>query len=125
MEENGVKEKSWLINALIFSCAVSVIVSFYFFYYKKDFDFIVESPCDPTREECFKRDCSNPDDCPQNGFSDFKRYSLNANDFKFCTNEDCTAICESEVIKCEQLECEPDEEVGESCVSPDSEQKAE
>ena len=103
----------------------SVIISnFYFFYFKKDYEFIVESFRDSTLEQCFERDCTNPDDCPANGFSTFKRYSLNANDFQYCENEDCTLACESEQIECEQIECEPDPEFGENCTSPVSESES-
>jgi hypothetical protein len=99
---------------------VSIAVSFYFFYYKKDYKFVVEVPCDISKEICFQRDCSNPDDCPPNGLSDFKRYSLNAGDFKNCENEDCANACETETIKCELIECAEDEIMGESCSSPES-----
>jgi len=101
---------------VVFSSAI--ISNFYFFYFQKNYEFIVESPCDTDKEECFQRDCSNPDDCPPNGLSDFKRYSLNANDFQYCVDEDCTEACESSQIKCEQIACTPDEEFGESCSSP-------
>jgi hypothetical protein len=94
---------------------VAILVSFYFFYFKKDYDFIVEVACDPSVEVCFQRDCSNPDDCPPNGLSDFKRFSLKASDFKMCENEDCTIACKTGTIKCEPIECEEDEEMGESC----------
>ena len=116
-DEKEQKSDSLLIKALVICCVISVIVSFYFFYYKKDYNFIVEVPCDTTKETCFERDCSNPDDCPPNGLSDFKRYSLNANDFKLCENEDCTNACETGVIKCELLQCKEDSDVGETCVS--------
>lgn len=102
-----------LFALVVFSAVI--ISNFYFFYFQKDYEFIVESSCDINKEECFQRDCSNLDDCPPNGLSDFKRYSLNANDFQYCINEDCTEVCENGQIKCEQIECEPDVEFGESC----------
>lgn len=104
----------WLIGL---SCLIAISCSFYFFYYKKDYDFVVEVFCDPYQEMCFQRDCSNPDDCPLNGLSDFKRYTLNAADFVKCENEDCEKACETNLINCKQLECEVDEEFGESCSS--------
>lgn len=104
----------WLIS---FSCLVAIGCSFYFLYYKKDYDFVVEVSCDPYQEMCFQRDCSNPDDCPVNGLSDFKRYTLNAADFIKCENEDCEKACETNLINCEQQECEVNEEFGESCSS--------
>ena len=118
MDEEKEKPKKFLtpftiINILLFLSAIGS--SFYFFYIRKDFNFIVEIPCDTTKEQCFQRDCTNPDDCPPNGLSDFKRYSLKASDFKYCKNEDCTSVCENGEIKCEQITCTEDPEVGESC----------
>lgn len=104
-----------VLNIVIF---LGVIVSnFYFFYYKKSYNFIVEVSCDPQKEICFERDCSNPDDCPSNGLSNFKRYSLKASDFKYCHNEDCADACGNNQIKCSPVECKADTEVGESCTS--------
>ncbi len=110
-----------ILNIVLF---LSVMVSsFYFFYIKKNFKFIVETTCDPSIEQCFLRDCTNADDCPPNGFSQFKRYELNTNDFKYCTNEDCKIACESKQIKCEPIACSEDVESGESCSSLIQEQQ--
>ncbi|MDD5721204.1 MAG: hypothetical protein PHT16_02020 [Candidatus Pacebacteria bacterium] len=109
------KKSDWFLWLIGISCLVAILVSFYFFYFKKDYDFIVEVACDPSVEICFQRDCSNPDDCPPNELSDFKRFSLKASDFKMCENEDCANACEAGTIKCEPIECEEDEEMGESC----------
>ena len=114
------KKINWFLWLIGLSCLAVITVSFYSFYFKKNYDFIVETPCDATKEECFQRDCTNPDDCPPNGLSSFKRYSLNANDFAKCENEDCTKACESGAIKCEQIKCAVDTETGESCLSPES-----
>ena len=101
--------------------ALAIFVSFYFLYFEKRYDFIIEVPCDPREEECFERDCSNPDDCPPKELSNFKRYVLDAKDFRYCANEDCEEACEGGLIQCAQLECEVDEIYGEYCVSPLSE----
>jgi hypothetical protein len=114
------KPNTLFITALLICVLASVVVSFYFFYYKKDYEFVVEVACDVTKETCFQRDCTNPDDCPPNGLSDFKRYSLNAGDFKNCESEDCAIACESGAIKCEPIECAVDEIMGESCSSPEN-----
>jgi hypothetical protein len=116
-EEENKKSNNWLLWALTGCCAAAIIISFYFFYYKKDYNFIVEVPCDVSRETCFQRDCSDPTNCPPNGLSDFKRYSLNANDFKMCANEDCTKACENGIIKCQAVTCTENLDVGESCSS--------
>ena len=111
------KESNWFLWLIGLSCLVAILSAFYSFFYKKEYDFIVEVACDPLKETCSQRDCSNPDDCPPNGLSDFKRYSLKASDFKMCENEDCTNVCETEIIKCESIQCTEDEEMGESCSS--------
>ena len=115
MPEENEKKVNWFLWLIGISCLMAVASAFYFFYYKKDYDFIVEVVCDTSKETCFQRDCSNPDDCPPNGLSDFKRYILNAGDFKMCANEDCTNACETGAIKCEPIQCEEDLEAGESC----------
>lgn len=118
MDEEKEKPKKFftpltIINIVLFLSAIGS--SFYFFYIKKDFDFIVEVTCDTSLEQCIQRDCTNPDDCPPNGLSDFKRYTLSAKDFEYCPNEDCTIACESGTIQCEKEECIEDEEYGETC----------
>lgn len=115
MPEGEEKKFNWFLILIGVSCLAVIICAFYFFYYKKDYDFIVEVSCDPSQEICFQRDCSDPDFCPPNGLSDFKRYSLNAADFKMCENEDCTSACETVTIKCQPLACTEDELVGETC----------
>jgi hypothetical protein len=106
-----------IINIVVFSAVV--VSNFYFFYFKRDFPFLIEVSCDPNKEQRFERDCSNPDDCPPNGLSVFKRYSLNANDFKYCENEDCKDACETMKINCIPTACVEDPNVGEACVSPE------
>jgi hypothetical protein len=115
MVEDIKKENNIFLYLLLGGCLIAIAVSFYFFYFKKDYEFIVETSCDPSKETCIQRDCSNPDDCPPNGFTDFKRYSLNAGDFDMCENEDCTKACETKAIQCTQIECVEDEIAGESC----------
>lgn len=116
-EESVDKSNNWFLFLIGFCCLAVIATSFYFFYFKKDYSFLVESPCDPTKDVCIQRDCTNPDDCPPNQLSVFKRYSLNAGDFKRCENEDCTKACETGVIECELLECVEDLEYGETCTS--------
>jgi hypothetical protein len=96
----------------------TIVGNFYFLYIEKNYDFIIEGVCNPSIEECFQRDCSEEGSCPANNLSNFKRYSLNAGDFKYCENEDCSLVCESGKIKCKQIVCEEDLETGESCTYP-------
>lgn len=111
------KESKWFIVFIVLSVVAVIASSFYTFYFKKNYDFIIETSCDPSLEVCFERDCTNPDDCPPNGLSNFKRFSLNANDFSKCTNEDCTESCMTGLIECVQLECVPDPIYGETCTT--------
>jgi hypothetical protein len=106
---------NWFLILISLSCLAVIASAFYFFYFKKDYEFVVEVSCDITQETCFQRDCTNPDDCPPNGLSDFKRYTLNAGDFQKCENGDCKIACEAGTIKCEPVECSEDLDVGESC----------
>ena len=115
MPEGAKKENNIFLFLLLGGSFIVIAASFYFLYIKKDYEFIVEVSCDPTKETCIQRDCSNPDNCPPNGLSDFKRYSLNAGDFESCKNEDCTEACETGSIKCTQIECVEDLTAGESC----------
>jgi hypothetical protein len=117
MEQQQKKSNSWFLKTLVACCFISVFVSFYLFYYKKNYNFIVEFPCNTSKEICFQRDCTNPDDCPPNELSDFKRYSLNARDFYKCENENCTNACETGTIKCEPVTCVENLDAGESCSS--------
>jgi len=110
------KNNNWFLWLISLCCLLVIGVSFYFFYFKKDYDFIVETSCDSTKEECFSRDCTNPDNCPPNQLSTFKRYTLKASDFQYCENEDCKIACESGSIKCERISCVIDEGLGEICV---------
>lgn|GEM_PF-1267648 len=116
MEKEKSKKFLTLLTIInIFLFLVTIGSCFYYFYIKKDFNITIEVPCDINKEQCIQRDCSNPDDCPLNGLSDFKRYTLNARDFQYCPDEDCSSLCENGGIECEKIECYLDEEMGEDC----------
>ena len=115
MKEDENKSHNIFLYILLGGCLIAILSSFYFFYYKKNFDFLIEVPCDITKEQCFQRDCTNPDNCPPNELSDFKRYSLKARDFKYCKDEDCTSVCESGEVKCTLIACKDNLDAGESC----------
>lgn len=104
----------WLLGTSVF---VVIGSSIYNLYIKKNYDFIVETSCDPLTQICFERDCSNADNCPPNQLSDFKRFKVKAADFSKCENEDCSVACESGLISCVPMACVPDEILGESCSS--------
>lgn len=98
--------------------ASAIISCFYLFYIKKDFDFIVETDCDPNTETCFYRDCGIVDECPPNNLSYYNEYTLKAKDFQSCPNEDCMEACASGTIECIKTECTEDDIKDEICVVP-------
>jgi hypothetical protein len=103
-EENDKKHNAFL-NILGLSCIAIIIVSFYFFYFKKDYDFIVETSCDHESETCFFQDCSIEGNCPPNNLTYYNEYTISAKDFSACTNEDCTQACKEGNIECVKTEC--------------------
>jgi hypothetical protein len=111
------KKINYFMILIIISCLVVIFSAFYFYFFKKDFDFIVEVPCNTEEEQCFIRSCDFIE-CPPNNLSSFKRYSLKARDFKFCENENCELACETNLINCELIPCEENLEFSESCSAP-------
>jgi len=99
------KQHNFFLNALMILCLLAIGASFYFYYFKKDYDFIVEAKCDPTAETCFYRDCTNPDDCPPNQLSYYNTYTIKAHDFRFCLEGDCDQVCKNGLISCQKTEC--------------------
>jgi len=108
---------------MLAGCLIAIITSFYFFYFKKDYDFFIETKCDPATETCFYRDCeNNPDICPPNNFSYYNQYAISAKDFEKCVNEDCTEACATGLIKCTKIECTKDDISSGTCVASTSTQ---
>ncbi|MFA6273775.1 MAG: hypothetical protein WC662_01310 [Candidatus Paceibacterota bacterium] len=113
------KSHSRFLYIMLGGCLITIFVSFYAFYFKKDYDFFVETQCDPEVETCFFRDCeASPDDCPPNGFSYYNEYTISAKDFSKCENEDCTEACSTGLIQCEKTECTEQDLVDEICIAP-------
>jgi hypothetical protein len=119
-EDQEEKKHNLILYVLLGGCIIAIISSLYFFYFKKDYEFIVETKCDPTTETCFYRDCTNPDDCPPNNLSYYNQYSLKASDFKACADEDCSYACVNNVISCIKIECTISDVENETCVSPNN-----
>lgn len=111
---NSIKGFGFL-TLLVVVLAAPVISSFYKYYYLKDYNFIIEAECDSKKEICFTRDCSNPDECPPNGLSEYKEFYIKAYDFAKCTDDYCTEECKNGTIQCEQIEC--DSEAGDDCTT--------
>jgi hypothetical protein len=119
-EEEKIIEAKYniFLYILLAGVIIAILSSFYFFYFKKDYDFIVETKCNPETETCFYRDCTNPDDCPPNGLSYYNTYTLKASDFKMCENEDCTVACTTGAISCSKTECTESDINDGVCVRP-------
>ena len=117
MEKASQKSRNIFLRFVILGCISAIFLSFYFFYFDKSYNFIVEVSCNPSHGTCFQRDCTIDGNCPPNNLSTFKRYSLSANDFKSCANEDCTNACESGAKKCKPIACTENLDIGETCTS--------
>jgi hypothetical protein len=92
---------------------VPIFSSFYKYYFLKDYNFIVEAPCDESKETCFTRDCSIADECPPNEISIYKEWYIKAYDFSKCADNTCAKECENGIIKCKAIECDID--AGDNC----------
>ncbi len=107
-----------LVVTLFLLCLITILMSVNFFYIKKDYDFVVETSCNPETESCYFRDCESEDaECPPNNYSYFKMYSINAKDFETCEGEDCAYVCATNLDLCEEIECS--EEDGYECLNPE------
>ena len=118
MPEGNKKKHTIFLYLLLGGCILTIASSFYFFYFKKNYDFFVETQCNPETQTCFYRDCANPDDCPPNGLSHYNQYTLKAKDFKACENEDCTKACTTGIINCVKTECTDSDIQNGVCVKP-------
>ncbi len=92
------------IKLLGISIVAVIIATGYKFYIKKDYDFIVETPCDPISETCFYRDCLEGE-CPPNGLENYKIFTLKAYDFSSCSDKSCFVECTSNAIACTETVC--------------------
>jgi hypothetical protein len=105
-QESGNDSSNLFIYILLAGVLIVIIASFYSFYFEKNYDFFVETECNPEMETCFFRDCENePDICPPNNLSYYNQYTIKANDFKVCKNEDCKEACGLGLIQCIKTEC--------------------
>src|SRR4051812_19544750 len=105
----------WLF-AVVAALFVSAIANnFYTFYIKKDYDFTVEAPCDPAKQVCYIRDCSDGS-CPPNNLSEYRVFHLNAADFDKCQDDSCLSECLSGSVGCNEDKCVESEES--TCTQP-------
>jgi len=111
------RHPNYFLVFVFLSLFLVVFSAFYNLYFKKDYDFLVETSCDNSIENCFYRDCS-VEECPPNNLSLYKQYHMRAYDFEKCENEDCTNLCTTTNL-CTQVLCsEQDIEEG-LCLTPE------
>lgn len=95
-----------IVNWLVVGTALAaVIFCAYRYLYVKEYYFIVEADCDSSKELCYMRSCDQGE-CPPNGLSEYKRYSINAADFAKCTDNSCQRECQSGSISCLEIACD-------------------
>jgi len=117
MNEKDERKHNIFLYVLFGGVLIAVASSFYFFYFKKDYNFIIETKCNPEMETCFYRDCENSlDGCPPNNLSYYNQYTIKARDFNACENEDCTFACTTRVINCIKIECTQEDINNRVCV---------
>jgi len=110
-----------LITFFLICLSVVLASSFYRYYVTKNYQYIVEAPCDTAMEKCFVRDCeADPESCPPNELSIYKKYHVKAADFKSCTDNSCLEQCSTHAIRCQRVICT--EGAGDSCSTFDYEQ---
>jgi hypothetical protein len=95
---------------LALSVVAVIAATAYKFLFAKDYDFVLEAPCDPSTNTCFTRDCSNPDDCPPNGLENYRIFNVKASDFGKCADNSCLNECLSGKISCTETKCGESEE---------------
>lgn len=95
---------------------VPIFTSIYKFYLTKNYNFLIEAECDSTTTTCFTRDCSNPDDCPPNGFSEYREYYIKAYNFAQCKNNSCLIECLHGEVECIENIC--GSSANDTCTTP-------
>lgn len=94
-----------LVVALVLAAVVN---NFYIFYIQKNYEFIVESPCNLTAESCFIRSCGD-EECPPNELSHYRMFAIKARDFGKCRDNSCFSECSSGLIECKEIMCSEDD----------------
>ncbi len=84
------------------------------FLIQKNYNFLVETPCDPSVDRCFYRDC-DAEECPPNGWTHYKTFLVAAGDFPQCLDNTCSRKCAAGVISCAEMVC--GDAVGDECAS--------
>jgi hypothetical protein len=101
-----VEHVSW---ALLGSAVLAFLVSGYLYAYAKQYEYLVEAPCDSATHECYMRDCEE-EECPPNGLASYRLFAVPARLFPSCTDNGCLNVCLSEGSACRELKCSGDTE---------------
>lgn len=117
------KDINYFLVFIFLSLFLVVFSSIYNLFIRKDYDFLVETSCDSSKEICFYRDCETGE-CPPNELSFYKQYHMRAYDFDKCENEDCTLFCTTS-NKCEPIVCTDSDIENGICVFPEGEENLE
>ncbi|MDP3965569.1 MAG: hypothetical protein Q8Q13_02100 [bacterium] len=89
---------------LLASTAIAILASFYIYFFTKNYDFLIEAPCDAALSQCYVRDCSTGD-CPPNNLSAYSLYRVPAALFSSCTDNSCSNICTAGNTVCKEIPC--------------------
>lgn len=82
-----------LVNIIFIGSFFVVIAgAFVKYYITREYYFYIETSCDPTTEHCFTRSCDT-EECPPNGFREYKQYKLRAYQFDQCQEDNCEQFC--------------------------------
>ena len=105
-DEAKTKKIHLFLNLFFLLTIIAAVgVSFYKYYYTKNYNYRVEASCDPQTEQCSHRDCTDGS-CPPNNLSDYKVYLVKAYDFPKCSDNSCEKECVRGVISCTPVSCE-------------------
>ncbi len=105
MSSAGISNGSRFLVISFFILLFPVLSSFYKYFYSKNYDYLIETNCDPQTEICFSRDCSIPDTCPPNEYEFYKQFYVKAYDFAICSDNSCEKECKENIIQCVQIPC--------------------
>lgn len=110
MDNKDKQKKNTIFGSIFFVVStlilISVLISGYIIFYKnKNYDFIIEAPCDPITHKCFVRDCENIEGCPPNNLNQYRIFHIKAKDFGSCTDNSCLNVCDSNTPACIETKC--------------------
>jgi hypothetical protein len=104
----NISDKTLLTIISVFTL-VAICSTAYIFLVQKEYDFVIESPCDPSTDTCFYRDCT-VEECPPNGLEYYRIFSLSARDFATCADSSCLPECSTGAVACVETLCGESEE---------------